>query len=193
MQEVFYEESATIINAKSEKNKYNLLKTISIISYVILGVWLFLVFMFYEFSNAVADIIFILIPTALFFATGLLFGKFKNKYCVEYDYTFVSGSIRFSKVIKNRKRKFIVEFDCADVETIGRVGSDTFEKYFDSPNIIKSVLTSNDQAGEGKDFYYIVANTGDGKNLYILECTQTLLANILKFSKRTVLEGDFKR
>ncbi len=195
MQEVFYEESASILNAKSASFKYNLLKTLSILSYVVLGIWLFVVIMFYEFNpkNILLDIILLLIPTALFFVSGFILGRFKNKFYVEYDYTFVSGSIRFSKVIKNYKRKFIIKFECSDVEKIGRVGSETFEKYYSMQSINKSILTSNDEAGEGKDFYYIVVNTNEDKYLFILECTQTFLVNILKMTNRTVLEGDFKK
>ena len=105
MKEVFYEESASLINFKSEAVKFNVLKVISILAYVLLGVWLMIMMHFPlgEGSQIIISVILILIPSILFIVTGIVFGKVKNRFCVEYDYTFVSGSIRFSKVIKNSK------------------------------------------------------------------------------------------
>ena len=48
-----------------------------------------------------------------------------------------------------------------------------------------------DKKDIGKDFYYIVVNTQDGKKLLIIECTETLIVNILKFANRTVLDEQF--
>lgn len=195
MQEIFYEESALLLKSRPAAIKYNILKIISILSYIVFGLWIFFVIMFFEFGsgNILLNIIFVLLPAVLFFCSGLLVGKLKNKFYVEYDYTFVSGSIRFSKVIKNSKRKFIVKFDCSCVEKIGKLGSGTFEKYFSSPTIKKQVLTSNSEAAEGKDFYYIVANVDEEKTIFILECSEVFLVNILKFANRRILEEDYKK
>ncbi len=195
MQEVFYEESALLQKAKPAAIKYNILKIISIFSYVVFGIWLFFVIMFYEFGegNILLNILLALIPAALFFASGFIMGRFKNRFYVEYDYTFVTGSIRFSKVIKNSKRKFIIKFECSDVEKIGKIGSGTFEKYYSMPNIKRQILTSNAESAEGKDFYYIVANVDEEKHLFILECTEMFLVNILKMANKRILEEDYKK
>ena len=194
MKEVFYEESASLLNFKSEAIKFNVLKIISILSYVLLGAWLLIMMHFPlgEGSQIIISIILILVPSVLFVVTGIIFGKIKNRFCVEYDYTFVSGSIRFSKVIKNNKRKFIVKFECSDIEKIGKIGSETFEKYYSMPGVSKCILTGNSTAMEGKDFYYIVVNVEGDKRIYIVECTETLLINILKFTSKRILEEDFK-
>ena len=194
MKEIFYEESASLINFKSEAVKFNLLKVFSILSYVLLGVWLMIMMHFPlgEGSQIIISIILILIPSILFVVTGIIFGKVKNRFCVEYDYTFVSGSIRFSKVIKNNKRKFIVKFECSDIEKIGKVGSETFEKYYSMPGVSKSILTGNATAMENKDFYYLVVNIEGDKRIYIIECTETFFINILKFTSKRILEEDFK-
>ena len=46
MQEIFYEESARLTNEKSASIKYNIIKILSISSYVILVIWLILSFNF---------------------------------------------------------------------------------------------------------------------------------------------------
>ena len=192
MQEVFYEESATMTKTGSAKTKYYILKTFSIISYVFAVLWAIIVFNFYQFSsNIVLDIIFILVPLILFIATGILLGRFKDKLYVDYDYTFVSGSIRFSKVIKNIKRKKVLVFDTANIDKLGKYGSDSFYRYESTPGIKKLVLTMNSEPQEGKDFYYLAVTVGGQKYLLILECTQIFISNIIRFSSRTVIEDGF--
>jgi hypothetical protein len=37
---------------------------------------------------------------------------------------------------------------------------------------------------------YVLAND-EGKKIFLLECKETLLVNIMKFAKRSVLESDY--
>ena len=97
-----------------------------------------------------------LIPLALFLVSGILLGRLKDKFYVDYDYTFISGTIRFSKVIKNIKRKFIVSFDTSDIEKIGKYGSETYKRYSIMPGVKTQILTSNNVAEDNKEFFYIV-------------------------------------
>ena len=168
-----------------------MLKIMSIISYVLLGFWCYICIFFAPLDQGIFSVLFILIPMAMFITSGVVLGKLKNRFYVDYDYIFVSGSIRFSKVIKNINRKFIVKFECSDIEKIGKIGSGTFNKYNGMPDIKRMILTSNAEPDEGKDFFYIVANVEEEKKLFILECTETFMVNVLKFSRKTVLEEDY--
>ncbi len=191
MQEIFYEESAEIINKTSGKVKYILCNIMSIISFILLAVWILFVVIGYEFSNVLIDIILLLIPTVLFIVFGIFMAKLKNKFYVDFDYTFVSGSVRFSKVIMNKDRESIVQFETTDIEKLGYYGSNLYSKYENSPSIIKEVLTLNTQPNYDKDFYYIVVNLEGQKYLYILECTKTFIVNILKYSSKTIMDEEF--
>ena len=142
-------------------------------------------------GNIVLNIIFIAVPFILLLVSGILFGKFKNKFYIDYDYTFVTGSIRVARVIKNIKRKFMIKFEASSIEKIGKYGSNTYNKYENMPGVNKMIFTSNYTATEGKDFYYIVANVDGDKKLMIFECTELFIVNILKFSNKTVLEEEF--
>ena len=192
MQELFYEESSKTREERSAKTKYYIFKVLSVISYVFFGVWLFLFLMFYEFKGSIGQIIlgmiFALLPAAIFLASGILLGKFKDKFYVDYDYTFVSGSIRFSKVIKEIKRKHIVSFETSELEKIGKYGSELYEKYLLMPDVKTVILTSNVTPDENKDFYYMVVNKDGEKKMYVIECTETFIVNVLKFAKRTVID-----
>ncbi len=146
-----------------------------------MGLWIFIVFYVYTGSGKIIwDIVIVGIPLVLFLVSGILLGKFKNKFYVDYDYTQVSDSLRFSKVIKNSKRTFIIKFDISNIEKIGEYGFGLYDKYSSMPGISKLVLTSNVQASEGKAFYYLVANVDGEKKLFIVECTEMFIVNIMK-------------
>ena len=192
MKEIFYEESSVVQNVKSANVKYNIFRTISIVSYVLMTLWILIIFFTLNLkANWILNLIFYLIPLILFFLSGFLFGRFKNKLYMDYDYTFVTGSIRVAKVIKNIKRKFIIKFDAKDIEKIGKYDSGTYQKYLSMPGVVKMIFTSNYSATDGKDFYYIVASIDGDKKLMVFECTELFIVNVLKFSNKSVLEEEF--
>lgn len=192
MQELFYEETAVVSNARPAKIRYYIIKTFSVISYVLAVVWLVInITLFPLEGNVLLNILFVAVPFAVFLASGILLGRIKDKFYVDYDYTFVTGSIRFSRVIKNVKRKSVLIFDTHNIEKIGRYGSNTFLRYAAMPNKKQIHLTSNVEPAEGKDFYYMVVNVNAQKYFLILECSELFLVNILKFTGKLVFEDDF--
>ena len=194
MQDLFYEESSRVQNEKVASVKYNIFKTISIVSYVLLVIWILIIFFTLNLNaNWVLNLIFYVVPLTMFFLSGFLFGRFKNKLYVDYDYTFITGSIRVAKVIKNIKRKFILKFDAKDIEKIGKYDSGTYKKYQSMPGVTKMIFSSNYTSAEDKEFYYIVATVNGDKKLMVFECTELFIVNILKFSNKLVLEEEFSR
>ena len=194
MREIFYEETAMVKNPKNCLTKYRLYKTLSILCYVLAGLSVFFGF-FYPLVEEVLilSLIMAFIPAVFFILLGIFLGRRKNTAYVEYDYTFVTGSIRISRVINNLKRKSLLIFEARDIEQIGAYGSETYLKYEKMPGIIKDILTSNETSNENKGFYYFVAVVNGDKRLMILECTRTFIANVLKFTNRTVLEKEFPK
>jgi len=192
--EVFYEESSKVQSRKSSSIKYYLIKTLSVLSYIIAGVWAFLILYLYPFGegNILVNIVITLLPFLIFIMCGIIMGIIKNKFYIDYDYTFISGEVRISKVIKEIKRINVLEFQCDDIEKVGKFDSATYQRYESMPGISKKIFTSNNVAEDDKDFYYIVVNS-NGKNLFIFECSETFISNVLKFSKRNVLEEDFNK
>ncbi len=193
MKEVFYEESARIQNQKSAKIKYNILKAFAIISWILFGVWLYISIMLFPLTTKLLflRIIYVLIPALIFVALAIVLGKFKNTVYVDYDYTFISGEIRISKVIKEVKRRFFMKFSVSAIEMLGKYGSDTFNSYNKREGVKRIILTSNVTPGEEKDFYYMVVNQEE-KKLLVLECTETFIVNVLKFTGKTIIEKDYK-
>lgn len=194
MQEFFYEESSLIQNEKKAKRKYNIFKTCSIISYILMFFWFFMFFYFYDIKNFyfLAFMFSVLMPIAFFCMCGIVLGRFKNKMYVDYDYTFVTGSVRIFKVINKIKRKKVIVFETSNIIKMGKYGSDSYIQLEKMPNQKKLILTNNTTPSENKDFYYLYVNADVGKRLLIFDCTEFFMATVLRYSNKTILEKDFK-
>lgn len=190
MQEIFYEETANIDNYKSAKIKYNLLKFISLLSYFCSILFAVLIFFLFDWSVGILafNVLFVVVIFALFIVFGVVIGFVKNNYCVEYDYTFVSGSVYVDKVIKRAKRNSVVNFDCGEILKIGYFGSDEYNKMKSDESISVKVLTSNDSPLDNKDLYYILVGKGGNRTLYIFECTKNFIVNVIKFTNKNYIE-----
>lgn len=194
MREEIYEECSIIQNPKVASLKYSIISILGIISFTVAGFMAIIFFMLYDYNKGslILNLLMTLLPVALFITVGVLLTKFKKRFYVDYDYILVSGSIRFSKVIKNKKRIFISIFDCKNIDCIGKFGSRTFLKYVQMQDIKKLVLSSNEIPTPGTDFFYLVVSANSVRTLYILECSEKFIKAILQYSRRGVLEEDYK-
>ncbi len=193
MQDVFYEETATLIDDAKASRRFNIFRIISKVCYILFTIYAIILIYFFgpEENNVVFSIIASFAPLVILLVIAIVCGAYKNTLYVEYDYTFISGTIKVSKVIKNFKRRFVIKFDTYNIEKIGYYASPTYEKYQLMPGIVKKILTHNSTPKDDKDLYYIVVNVNGQKHLLIFECTKQFIINILKFSKKTVLEERF--
>ena len=121
---------------------------------------------------------------------GVLF-TVKRRLNVSYDYVFVSGELRISKVFNVNRRKFLYRIEGDAILKIGDIDNGNYERLRSDPMTKELVCTPNDSAAEGKFFMYIHTSESTGKKLYVLECRETLLENILKFVKRGTLEQEY--
>lgn len=201
MQEVFYEESVDTHNQASAKRKYLVYKIFSIISAVfafiaILNV-LFGIPIDEEVGFTTATIIALvvwLVIAALMIVLAVMLARKKHAFFLSYDYTFVSGDLRISKVFNNRRRKHLYNIPTDRIIKIGRVGSDSYEKLKKSPDVKEDILTPNTEADEDKEFFYIHAQTNVGKKILVLECRQQLLFTVIRYmNKPNILETEFNK
>lgn len=192
MREVFYEETANIEKYSSARTKYNILSIISLVSFALAIIFAMLVYMFFDWSkgNVLVSVIVILVILILLIGLGIFVGFLKNKFCVEYDYTFISGEIRVAKVVKNIKRRSLTSFDCSDILKIGVYNSEEYKKIKSDSSIDEKILSSNENAQDNKGFYYILVGKNGTKTIYIFECTKTFLLNVIRFSNKNVLDKD---
>lgn len=205
MQEVFYEESASLLNEKPAKFRYNLLTIVGVICilsavFAIIMIWMAFSVPVNEEdmqSFVLKDFLLSLLPLFILFVlmvvgAVLLFKKRHSVY-VSYDYTFVTGELRICKVIHNRKRKLLYRLSDERLIKIGRVGSESYKKLKASPDNKEDILTPNEEAAEGKEFFYIQASTNVGKKILVLECRQQMISTILRYMNKNILESEFNR
>ena len=195
MREIFYEESSHIQNEKKAKTIFIIFTVLAAISFIMMIFWIFMIgFVKVEDlkkGNIVVNIIYLFVPSFMFLGLGILSMNFRSKFYVDYDYTFVTGNVRFSKIIRNVKRKNICSFNVEAIEKVGKVDSETFNMYLKMPGIKKKPLTLNVYPSN-EDFFYMVVNTDKGKDLFILDCKEEFIATVLRYSNRGILEKDYK-
>ncbi|MBQ8284409.1 MAG: hypothetical protein IJX75_04880 [Clostridia bacterium] len=196
--DVFYEESAIVHNAKKGEKKYKIFHILSMIFLVVGILFVFPTIMFIPIgggdaeakATAVTLFVFFCSQTLLFFGLWFLLYKWKSTINVSYDYCFVTGELRISKVFNVNKRRLITRFNTEEILQIGDIENSSYERLKSDPMTKEVICTSNEEPAEGKFFMYILVNDG-GKKLYILECRELMLMNILKFAKRSALENDY--
>ena len=194
MQEVFYEESVAMHDEKPAKRRYTVF-TVTAVLCIVFAAFSFLNFMFtnIEAEGYVINLVIWGVMFAVMVAGAIFLFIKRHSFFLSYDYTFVSGELRISKVMHNRKRKLLYRISDDKLILIGRVDSSTYKKLKAAPENKEDVLTPNSEAEEGKEFFYIQAATNAGKRILILECRQQLISTILHYVRRNILESEFNR
>ncbi len=128
----------------------------------------------------------------LFFGSGaVMLFLLKRRINISYDYTFVSGELRIVKVFNVNRRKLITRIQPEDMLQLGDVESESYARLLANTMNREVICTPNSEPAKGKFFMYVYANDIAGKRLYVLECREEMLVNILKFVKRSTLESDY--
>lgn len=183
--DVFYEESSIAQNAKSGARKYQILNILSLIFF-----WIGIILTLFAFNIPFNLLVLWFLFVATFFVFWFVLRRWKMHYNVSYDYSFVSGELRVSKVVNINRRKLVARFDTEAMIQIGDIDNPSFERFRSDPTVKTVLCTSNLEAKAGKFFMYILAEY-NGKKLFVLECREELLMHIMKFAKRGTLESDY--
>ena len=192
--EVLIEETAVNQHYNLDIIKYKIMLYLAVFSFFLamLGVYYVIDFVNIKGVNVFLTILSNLIPTFIFIIIGILLLKLKNRFCVDYDYIFVSGSLRIAKVINNKNRKPILKFNCSCIEKIGPIDSKLYNSYLNNLSVKTEFMTSNENPAEGKHFYYIVINLNSQKQMIVLESTRNFIINVFKFSNMNVRDEELK-
>ncbi len=205
--EAFYEESAVCSKAVKQEKKYKIFHAISIVAAaitVVVGILFVFLIMSRIGSQKPSEgealenyrllttfIVFLGLIIVVFSSIWLIFRILKFRMNVTYDYIFVSGELRIAKVMSSTRRKFIVKIGAEDVLALGDVETESFERICKDPMVKLVVCTSNAYPMKGKFFMYIHSAGQKGRNVYVLECREELLAQILRFVGRNKLAHDY--
>ncbi|HIR22812.1 MAG TPA: hypothetical protein IAB32_03390 [Candidatus Scatosoma pullicola] len=212
--DVLYEESAVNQKSKKAEKKY---KILNVISWIVFALGIFCALIFFTLclpyfltsmdSAPPEDVsvedwqgqiaggrgmgIFIIMQFVFFALVWIMLYMLKKRVNISYDYTFVSGELRIAKVFNINRRKLVVRIDAAEILQLGDVDNESYDRLRADPGIKQEVVTPNEEPSEGKFFMYVLIGGSNGRKMYVLECREELLVNILKFAKRGTLESDY--
>lgn len=192
MRDVFHEETVEIVDRDKAKRKYNLFNILSIFSYFCSVIYAMIVIVTFP-AGGLLFWLFGILPILIFIFSGILLGKVRDSFYVEYDYRFLSGEVIISKVINANKRKKGFKFRCIDLERFGVYNSEMYKKYDKMPNIVKSIMTSNIYPEVNKNFFYVVYTDKDKKRLLIMECTNRFVAYMMSFCNKFIFDEELKK
>ncbi|MDR3318221.1 MAG: hypothetical protein LBS99_02170 [Clostridiales bacterium] len=184
--EVYYEQSVSLDNPQSIAKKMLLLKVfyyaalaLGVISVVIL-LWLVMFSDVGEDGGAIVQnilsaLFFLPIPLTLFLAAYLLH-RARVKLSAEYDYQINGGRYRIVKVINRQKRKKFLEFSVSSFEVIGKLSSESYERYLRTPGIKKknAVVNFDDE----ERIYFAVVNIDGVKTMLHFEPDEETIRSI---------------
>ena len=202
--DVLYEESAVNVNAPKVEKRYKVINIISkffgalAVIFAVIFLFNLLTFLFSfkamkaeDRGSAIALLIFLLFMLFLFVGPWLACFLLKRRINLSYDYTFVSRELRISRVYNVNRRKFLYRIEAESILKLGDADAPSFERVCADPSVKQIVCTPNAEPAKGKFFLYIQTSEPVGKRVYVLECREELLVNILKFVKRGILESDY--
>lgn len=204
--DIYYEESAVCRDSSKAQRRYTIVHVISIIMLVLGISCLVLALLNMPFGDIGTNLspeeqeqilvyknlfTFIAIQGAFFMLAWFILYRLKQRFNVNYDYIFVSGEIRISKVFNINRRKLLARIQPEQIIQLGDIDNGNYERFKADTTVKEIICTSNGEPAHGKFFMYILVGEAGEKILYVLECREELLVNILKFVKRSTLENEY--
>lgn len=196
MRDTYFEETSKVLDEKKAIKKYNTFRFISLGALSLFIIWAIIFISFCDFSKfdasipilLIIDILLWILPFIVTIILFIVFKKISNKSYVEYDYSFLSGSIRVAKVPKNGYRRGVIKFDAVQIERIGKVDSVVYNNLSHMPGVKKYNLTCNTSSSNDVTLYYMFVRHEGMKKLLIFDCSKIFIATVLRFCNRNVLE-----
>ena len=105
---------------------------------------------------------------------------FHDRILTEYEYTFTNGALDFAEVYNNKKRKSLGSLNVRNVESFGKVNSDSFQRYVNMPGIKRMNWFLNREA----ELYYFYFTKDQDKKMIILEPSEQLVDYLRKYVPR---------
>ncbi len=198
--ETLYEESAINLNEKKQKLIHNVLYGVQITFTVLAVVWVLLMGGFLPwpneskgetFASVLPDWIFFFAFLSSFIIGAVCMSFLKKRFNVSFDYICVSGELRISKVFNQRKRRLVCRLEPSDIISVGDMDSSSYDRYRAMPGMKEIICTPNMSSANGKFFMYVLAQYEGEKKIFLLECRESLLINMMQYLRRDVLDSEY--
>lgn len=156
--------------AKQNKMLNEVLYIAAMIMMIFSGIVAFFLLQMVMFAFDWGTLIFLLLEVGI--AVGLFF--MRDRLRVEYEYSFVNGSLDFAMIFNNKKRKNLGALNVRTVDSFGPVNSDSFRRYVATPG----VKVSNWFLNRGSELYFFYFQKEGNKRLIVLEPNDVLVEYI---------------
>jgi len=115
-----------------------------------------------------------LLITVAFGGAAYLLWRGSDNCRVEYDYTFTNGNLDVSRVLNNKRRKYLTALEMKDVIRCGPATGPAFAKTLNEPGIKRHNWFVNRDA----KLYYFYFQRKGVKHVIVLELTDEMVAMI---------------
>lgn len=112
--------------------------------------------------------------TVLFGGAAFLLWRVSDNCRVEYDYTFTNGNLDVSRVLNNKRRKYLTALEMKDVIRCGPCAGPAFQKTLNEPGAKKHNWFVNRDAR----LYYFYFQRKGMKHVIVLELSDEMVAMI---------------
>ena len=112
-----------------------------------------------------------LVMALLFGGAAFLLWRASDHCRVEYDYTFTNGNLDVSRVLNNKRRKYLTALEMKDVIRCGPAAGPAFAKTLNEPDIKRHNWFVNREA----NLYYFYFQRKGVKHMIVVELTQEMV------------------
>ena len=126
-------------------------------------------------------------------AITIIFNKKKKRALTEYDFSVASDKVVITKILNRSNRAYGAKIPFLSIYKIGNPGSATYNKILTSPGIKKFDFTIKEDVGEDKKPFYIASKSGEGHFVYLLQCSEQFMVQVVKNTSKDILEEDYKK
>ena len=112
-----------------------------------------------------------LVITLVFGASAFLLWRGSDSCRVEYDYTFTNGNLDVSRVLNNKRRKYLTALEMKDVIRCGPASGQAFLKTLNEKDVKRHNWFVNREA----NLYFFYFQKKGQKHVIILELTQEMV------------------
>lgn len=112
-----------------------------------------------------------LVATAVFGAAAFGLWRLSDNCRVEYDYTFTNGNLDVSRVLNNKRRKYLTALEMKDVIRCGPAAGPAFAKTLNEPGIKRHNWFVNRDA----NLYFFYFQKKGVKHVIVVELTDPMV------------------
>ncbi len=200
--EEFLEECSYMEDDTKETKKYNTFFGLACACAGLAVIW-FCVFLFYSVMQTgdkgvdggmvLTWVLVYGLPVIALGVLAVVFAKRMFKTALEYDYTFVGGTLRISVINNRKRRREILHIECGKITKVGLFDSEEYKKNAGIENTKVHTSIAKNVVTDEKTIYYILFTNRDEREIYLIDCSKEFIKSVIRAGGIHVLDGSESR